>query len=290
MTCSPKLSAFLKVGFAFFIWSLSGPILNLSSFSAIQTIWGISILAVIYLLFYSFFNSKISELKVVKLNMVLLIFLLASGLSGVLWLQSLTLVPIAQAVLLYSVVPIFTFVLGFLFLKEGLQLAKAFALTLGIVGVTIILLGDFGKLTVGTKFFFGTVAILAAAFLNAIQAVIAKKLSLNYPTWITVLLIMLAQVVIATPFAFSQKWEITPFAVSGVIFLSIFSSIVAFFFYVNGFKILKSSTVTLAGYLEPFLAAIWGYLFLRQIVTANIFLGGILILASGYIAVRSEER
>jgi drug/metabolite transporter (DMT)-like permease len=191
---------------------------------------------------------------------------------------------------LYSVVPLFTFILGFSFLKEGAQATKIFALFLGTFGVAIILSGDFGKLALETKFFLGVVAVLTAAFLTATQAVIAKKFSLNYPTWITVLLIMFAQVVIATPFAFSQKWQVSLFAVGSVIFLSIFSSIIAFFFYVGGFKILKSSTVTLVGYIEPFLAAIWGYLFLQQVIKANIIFGGILVLVSGYIAIRSEEK
>lgn len=285
-----KIVTFIKVGIAFFIWSLLGPILNLSSFTAIQIVWGISILACVYLILYSYFHSKFAELKVVKWDLILLIFLLASGLSGVLWFQSLILLPIGQAVLLYSVVPLFTFILGFLFLKEGAEITKAIALIIGILGVVVILSNDLGRFTLGTKFFFGVVAVLSAAFLTATQAIIAKKFSLHLPTWITVLLIMFAQTIIATPFAFSQEWQVTQFAIGSTIFLSIASSIIAFFFYVDGFKFLKSSTVTLVGYIEPLLAAIWGYLFLQQVLTINIALGGLLVLVAGYVTIRSEEK
>lgn len=281
--------AFLKVVFAFFVWSLLGPILNLSSFTATQNIWLISVLACLYLLIYAGYKKRVSQLGTVKLSFSLIIFLIASGLSGVLWLQSLTLIPIAKAVLLYQVVPFFTFILGYLFLKEGLQGLKILAILLGFVGVAIILSKDLNSFSLANKLFFGVIAVLSAAFLTATQAVIAKRLSFHYPTWVTVLLIMVAQTIVATPFAFSQSFKITPFALAGVLFLSLFSSILAFFFYVNGFKFLKSSTVTLVGYIEPFLVAVWGHIFLQQTPALNVLLGGSLILAAGYLSIRSEE-
>lgn len=284
------ITAFIKVGFSFFVWSLLGPILNLSSFTVFQTIWGASIFALIYLVFYACFTKRFTQLKIIRLDLKLLLFLLSSGLSGVLWFYSLTLLPIAQAVLLYSIVPLLTFVLAFFFLKEALQNAKIISLLLGISGVGIILASNLGKLSFGDIFFFGVVTVLIAASLTAIQAIITKKLSINYPSWVTVLLIMLSQAIITTPLAFTHGWSITPFAFGSTIFLGIFSSIIAFYFYVDGFRVLHSSTVTLAGYLEPLLAAIWGYFFLHQILTITIALGGMLILVAGYIAVRSEEK
>src|SRR2546426_9574492 len=126
-----RIIAFLKVGFAFFVWSLLGPILNLSPFSVIQTVWGASILAALYLVLFAFFTKKIIQLKIIKLDIKMLLFLFSSGLSGVLWFYSLTLMPIAQAVLLYSVVPLLTFVLALLFLNEELQITKIISLILG---------------------------------------------------------------------------------------------------------------------------------------------------------------
>jgi drug/metabolite transporter (DMT)-like permease len=285
-----NITASIKVFFSFFIWSLLGPILNLSSFTVFQTIWGASVLATLYLILYAYFSKKFAQLKIIKLDLKLLLFLVSSGLSGVLWFYSLTLMPIAQAVLLYSTVPLLTFVLAFFFLKESLQVLKIISLLIGIVGVGIILATNLGKLSFSGIFFFGVVSVLIAASLTAVQAIITKKLSIQYKSWTTVLLIMLSQAIITTPFAFTHQFFITPFAIDSTIFLSIFSSIFAFFFYVDGFRVFRSSTVTLAGYIEPFLAAIWGYFFLHQILTITIALGGILILAAGYIAVRSEER
>lgn len=282
--------AFLKITFAFFVWSLLGPILNLSSFTATQNLWFISILACFYLLIYAWSKRIINNLQTIKINSSSIIFLIASGLSGVLWLQSLTLIPIAKAVLLYQIVPFFTFLLGYLFLKEGLQRLKIFAILLGFAGVAIILSKDLNSFSLDNKLFLGIMAVLSAAFLTATQAVITKKFSFHYPTWVTVFLVMIAQTMVATPFAFSQSFEVTPFAVGGVLFLSFFSSIIAFFFYVDGFKFLKSSTVTLVGYIEPFLAVVWGYIFLQQTLAFNVVLGGSLILTAGYLSIKSEEK
>lgn len=267
-----------------------GPILNISSFTAVQNIFGISALACIFLIINSLLKKNLRKLLKVKLDIILFLFLFSSGVSGVLWLYALTLVPIGQAVLLYSTIPLFTLILGLIFLGEKIYTSQILSIFLGILGVWIILSQDFGKLIIDNNFLIGVIFVLLAAFLTAVQTVIAKKFSLNYPIWITILLIMLSQAVISAPFAFSSSWNFSMFALFGILFLSIFGSIVAFFFYVDALKLLRSSSVTLVGYIEPPLASIWGYFFLLQILPLTVFLGGILVLIAGYITVRSEEK
>lgn len=282
---SKQNSAFIKVGLSFFFWSLLGPILNLSSFTAYQSIWLISVLPIVYLLFYAGFSKKVGNLKKIKLNLPFLLFMLASGFSGVLWLYSLILLPIANAVFLYSSAPIFTLLLSMIFLKEKALGTRLFAIFLGITGIGILLSGDL----IGFSLSVGSILVLTSAFLTASQAVISKKSFLHYPTWVTVLLIMISQAIIISPFALSSSWRFNEFSLIGALFLSIFSSIVAFIFYVDGLRVLKASTVTLVGYIEPFLAGLWGYLFLDQSLTFKIVIGGVFILIAGYLTTKSER-
>jgi len=280
---------FFTVGISFFIWSLLGPILNTSSFTPLQTIWGQSIFACIYILIYAYATKNLKELKKIKQNKLLIVFLISSSFSGVLWLQSLTMLPIAQAVLLYSVVPLFTFIFSLFFFRERFNGILAFALILGFMGVLSILTPDLGSFSIKGKLL-GSITVLLAASLTSIQTIIAKKFHINYPVWITIFLIMAAQTIVALPFAFAHVWQFTPFAITSTLFLSFFSAIIAFFFYVNALHLLSASTVTLVGYIEPVFATVWGYTFLHQQLTFNIFIGGALILVAGYLTIRSEER
>ncbi len=279
-------TVFVKVGLSFFFWSLLGPIFNLSSFTAYQNIWLISFLPIVYILSYAVIFGKIGILKQIRINGPFLLFMLTSGFSGVLWLYSLTLLPIANAVFLYSSAPVFTLLLSILFIKEKIYSIRLFAIFLGIVGI-VVLLSENLK---GFSLSIGSIVVLISALLTASQALVSKKYFLHYPTWVTVLLIMISQAIITFPFALSHSWKSNELSLIGALFLSIFSSIIAFIFYVDGLRVLKASTVTLVGYIEPFLAGLWGYLFLQQFLSSRIILGGVLILIAGYFTVRSENK
>ena len=50
MSMDKKVTGFIKAGFAYFIWSLLGPFLNLSSFTPMQNIWLLSIFGLLIIL------------------------------------------------------------------------------------------------------------------------------------------------------------------------------------------------------------------------------------------------
>lgn len=287
---SIKTSAFFKVGIAFFIWSLLGPILNLSKLDAFQNLFILSIIPCLAIVGYDYFSNELKSFKNLKVNNGVIAFLLLSGLNGVFLFNGLTLMPIAQAFLLLSTGPLFTFLIEVMFLKEKILKSLIISLLVGFAGVYIVLSRDIGVLSlVKNSYFLGVALILGAAICYSSRSVILKKHSFNWPIHMSIFLILISQAIFSAPYAFTNTWTFTFFEIWTVIFLLIFSSVVAFIFYIEAFKKLRSSSINMMGYSQPFLAAIWGYLFLSQAVTSNVVLGGLMIVAAGYFVVKTKE-
>ena len=285
-----KTLAFLKAGAAFFIWSLLGPILNLSKLNPFQNLFILSVLPCLVIIIYDYFSNDLKNFKKLKINKTVLLFLLLSGLNGIFFFKAMTLIPIAQAFLLLSTAPLFTFVIEVFLLKEKVLKSLIFSLLLGFVGVYIVLSRDIGAFSLfKSSYFLGIALILGSALVYASRSVILKRHSFNWPTNVSIFLILISQAVFSAPFAFSSNWTFTSFEILTVVFLLIFSSILAFVFYIEAFKKLRSSSVNLMGYTQPFLGAIWGFLFLNQAITVNVALGGLMIIVAGYIIVKTKE-
>lgn len=287
---NPKRAALVKTACAFLIWSLFGPILNLSSLSVHQNIWGVSVVGLLAITLLVTRSGVWKDIRKVRVTKGLLIFLVASGISGILWLTALTIVPIGQATLLWTTIPLATLLLAAVVLKERITLMKVYALMAGFFGVVVIVWANVGAFRLNTSLTTGLIFIFIAVFLKACQAVLAKHFSLTYPAWVTTWLIIASQAVFTTPMALMTPWaNTTLFSLVSVVMLGILSAW-AFFLFIGGFSRLSSSSVTMVGYIEPLLAATWGHLFLHQGISAWIIAGGAFILLAGYLLSKSESK
>lgn len=281
-----KTTTFFKVAIAYFIWSLLGPILNLSSFTPFQNIFLADLVVAITLLLVPKFRKEIIHTGTNLFSKNTLIFTLAAGFAGVIWLKALTLLPIAQAVLLYSSLPFFAFLLEVTHLKEKFNAKRLLALVGGLCGVILILVGGLSL----HSMLIGVVAVLIAAFLQAVAGVFNKKMSKSYSITTIIMFNMIGQIAISLPLAFSTHWHVTFFSLAMMLFLGFIATLLGYYLYVGAFSHLKTSSIMLVGYIEPFFAAIWGYLFLHQILSPLVAFGGAIILAAGYLMVRLEQK
>lgn len=87
------------------------------------------------------------------------------------WLAALTMIPLAQLVAIEFTAPIWTAILAVTFLGERMTLAKVTAITLGLVGVLVIVRPGVDN------FDLGQVVVLGAAFAFAISYTMTKSLT-----------------------------------------------------------------------------------------------------------------
>lgn len=275
----------LKVVFAFTIWSSLGLFLNKSTFTPIQNLFNNALIALTLTLSISYFKNKLRDFKKVNLSDPFLwLLFFTQGLGGIVWFKALTLMDIGPAVLIHDLGPVLTAVLAPIIIKEPNPKKIYLALPLGFLGLFLVL-GAKG-FNLQTFLSLGAVLAFLSAIAFALIGVANRKLTKRYSLSFIIFWAMVAQVLLTSPLAFSQPWRVTHYSILISLFLGVFSSTLAMYLFVGGFKSLPAVTVNFLGYIEPVLATLWGALFLSQSITLLTVLGGTLILYAGYLVVR----
>ena len=282
-----NFSLYLKVIFSFVIFSFFGVVLNVSSFTALQNIFLMGFLGSIWMLCVMAYKKQLSEFTRLSLGFPLLMFAIMSGLIPFFWLQSLTLIPVAQALFLLSSIPIVALLFEILVFKQKAKASRVVAIFIGILGIAILLSG--GLATGGQFLSKGSIFVLIAVFFIVLQGFSIKKLGGSLSREIIIFVTVAAPALSTFLFAFQKPWHIDAISIGGALFLSIFPAIVAFYFYSEGLARLHVSTVRLIGYIEVFLGTLWGVILLSQPLLPVTIVGGILILLASYLAIKSGE-
>lgn len=194
---------------------------------------------------------------------------------------------IANAVLTHYTAPVVVAFLAPIFLKERLTIKIFAAIAFSTAGLWIMLnisLSEFlSLLLAGDKNTAGILAGLMSGFAYGILIIIFRFFAQNYnPIVITfsqnivIAFILLPFIEIPVNFT-SALWA---FAVMGVI-----HSTVAPILYFRGMREVTANKSAILGYLEPVCAIILGILFLNEVITYKIVIGGMMIIFSGYLTV-----
>ncbi len=181
--------------------------------------------------------------------------------------------------LLNATVPMFSAMVAWLWLRESLNLVGIAGLLLGFAGVAILTTPEGGDYR---TVLLPSLAVLLATALYALGSCYTKLYLQSYPApavtagcQFFAALFMLVPGVIMWP-------DAVPSFVSWVsaLALGVFCTAMAWMIF---FHLLKSAGVNntvVVTYLIPVFSILWGGLFLDEIVTANMLLGGVLILCS----------
>jgi drug/metabolite transporter (DMT)-like permease len=160
------------------------------------------------------------------------------------------------------------------------------ALLISLAGLVLILFPQ--ELTFKNSHFAGLLLGTASAVLFASEIIAKKKLALKHKgdvvtVWFFSLSILLL-VFFASPESVSemniQNW--LTLLVYGIITSTGIS------LFISGTKETKAQHIGVLSYLEPLGAIIWGILLLSEGLTIFTFLGGTMILSSGYLIIRQN--
>ena len=193
--------------------------------------------------------------------------------------------------LLLSVAPILALILSHFFTKEDkFTYRKFFAIIIGLIGVIFILdldLKNFFNPTLNnSENFLPKVAVIISAFGYVISSILAFKIkNINIVSLTTFVTIFAA--LISLPFLIfyqSNNFTLNSFnSFYPLLYLGLFPTAIAFL--LRFYLISKAGPIFLSyvAYLIPVFAIIWGYIFLKETISFNIFLGVCFVLAGVYI-------
>ena len=194
-------------------------------------------------------------------------------------------------------IPILSVLLGWLFLKEKIYLANLLGVILGGIGAFIIL--GFPQFIAGTKSLenlFGNVLIILASISWVIGSAISKKILTKYSSLIVTAIafgVGTITMVIPTIVEYIQNpaWptQITIVGILGLIFMTMLSSISAYFLFEWGLSKTPMGMANLFQYVEPLAATTLAVYFLDERISTYFIIGTIFIMFGGYLGTLTKE-
>ena len=210
--------------------------------------------------------------------------LAASALNAVrlyLYLVAFIFTSIGNATILFYTYPIFTAILGYIFLKEKLKLQQWIFLFIAFTGLII---AYFDKpMNFEDADFVGMLAALISGAIYAGVVVIFKSQSQNYSSTEMVFHQNFVGLFCFLPFFIIEFPVIETRDIGICLFYTFLIGFVVFKLFFMGLHYLKASIASSIMYLEIVSAIVLSYLFLGEQLSVNMVIGGSLIVISSFM-------
>lgn len=187
--------------------------------------------------------------------------------------------------------PAFMVIFARLLLKEKITLRKGLSIFLATIGVLCIVgIGDFGK-----GYQLGGLVLGIAALSWALMSVLIKLIPSNYSQLVVTTYAILIATVIITPSVVSQidttqiHTLLQPAIWSGILYIGIVSTAVAFFLWNKGLQMVDAARGGLYFFFQPMAGTLLGWLFLGEHVGFSFWIGSILILSGVLLVVKENS-
>lgn len=185
------------------------------------------------------------------------------------------------AFLFYSSFTIFAYILGMMFFKEKMDRYKVLSLVLSFAGMLLIFTFSFSWLLLLPMF----LAVFNGVTSGA-EVVFSKKISGKYSNaQINALMFgTIAVTHLILSFLLGEKMDVGLLTTSlPVLLLFVLAAIVGMATVIAGFKYVEPSIGAVVGLMEIVFSVILGYYFLSESLSANVLLGGFLILVASLL-------
>jgi drug/metabolite transporter (DMT)-like permease len=288
-----KLTAAFYATMSISFWGVSfvstkAVLVKLDPFSLLVLRFGIGTIFLLFLLLIQR-NRLLISIKYVPHLMVLGI--LGVFVHQVLQATALLTINASSAGWLISFSPIFTVILSILFLHERLSINKAVGMLLAIIGVLIVTTTRSGQ-SFQIVLNIGFLLMLLSTLNWAVYSVLLKSLKIPYSPLLITFYMSLLGLVLTSPFIIRNRgWEslslLSYTEWAHLLFLGVFVSGMAYWFWGKALKVLEASKVSMFLYLEPITTLIAAVLLLHEKVFLISASGGIIIII-GVIIVNGQ--
>ncbi|WP_267894124.1 DMT family transporter [Thermodesulfobium acidiphilum] len=241
----------------------------------------------ILFIYLYFFNRK--HILIDKSDILYFLILGIFGMSTMqlFYLMAIKYTNVSTAVFLQYTSPVLMALYLYFFEKNLISIPKVMAISLSLIGGACFAANMAETSLKFQGFFYGILAALGMAFISVYGRKSLKKYSpltlILYSSGFAAIFIN-----IITPF------DITIFSLSKstwliLVYFSIFSTLIPYFLYFKGVSIISPTNAGITACLEPFIASIVAFFWLKENLTTLQIIGGILIV-SGVITLQKFDR
>jgi len=188
---------------------------------------------------------------------------------------------IANAVLTHYTAPVIVAFLAVFFLKERLTKTIIAAILLASAGLVIMLNG----LSVAEGQTVGIVSGLISGVAYAFIVIFGRLYARQYRPIMLTVVVNATIVLLLAPFIA----EVPAGEIRNVLIMGIVHGTIAPILYYRGLQEVSATRTAVLGYLEPVCAILLSMVFLHEIPGLHSLFGGILIVCSGYLTIKTEQ-
>lgn len=211
---------------------------------------------------------------------------LSSVANNVTYFYSLAHTTISNAVFTHYTAPLFVAVLAPFLIAERLQKATLVSLPLATTGMVLIVLSG-GGLRLGSEDAAGIIAGTVSGVAYAFIIIYSRKLSRMLLHHKAVIVLLWITAAATAPAAVLTDYHLD--ARNGILLLAtgVFHSTAAPLLYFSALRRVIAQHAAVLGYIEPLAAVPLAFFFLAETPSPAALIGGLMILVSGYLVVRS---
>lgn len=206
----------------------------------------------------------------------------------------------AKACMIYSISPFLTALISFFLLNEKITKKKLIGLILGILGlISTTNIKTSEEITINNFFFFSMaeISLILSVIFSVIGWILLKKiikLGYSYITANAVSMSIGGILTLIHSYLSGENWNPMPIIeyknfIYYTILTCLISNIICYNLFGYLLKFFSTTFMTFAGLVTPFFASLFGFLFLKEIITLN-FVIAISLFFLGLIIFYKEEK
>ena len=277
------------VAFAIFLWSSLGVVVRIAEVDVQYLIFYSNFLSLFFIGPIVYRRRKTLALPRGKTALGVIALGPVTLLNTFMFLYALKHTTIANAQMTHYIAPVVVAVLAAIFLKERFTVRIFLAIAISSTGLWILLgmtpsdmLAGFNN---GDANVMGLIAGLISGVAYALLVVIVRAVAPRLDPLLIVLAQNVMMCLLLLPFIKEFPLNIAwVFVLSGIL-----HSTIAPLVYVNSLRTVQANVAAILGYIEPVSAILLAFLILGEIPAISSVYGGVLILFSGYMLIRSTS-
>lgn len=202
-----------------------------------------------------------------------------------------------NASVLTLVIPMLSVLFGWWFLKEKVFLINLLGIVMGLLGALVIVgVPQLFTGGISSQIMTGNILIILASLAWVMGTIVSKKILSRYSFLvITAIAFLVGTVTFFIPASFeyiqNPAWisEVTVLGLLGLAFMTLLSSISAYFLFEWGLSKTSVIIADLFQYIEPFVATALAVIVLGERLSASFLTGGVLVAVGAYLGTMAKE-
>jgi drug/metabolite transporter (DMT)-like permease len=225
-----------------------------------------------------------------------LLFILAGGIGIAIYFYfentGIKYISASPAALIIAAIPIFTLIFEALIYKRPVKAMDTLAIIVSIIGVMLIVdikIGEF--FSSGESF--GYVMMIGAVASWIVYSMASKPLFKRY-SYLTIIFYQffysMPFFLIAMPFESNQWHLLGPVGIAHLIFLSLFASVLGFYYYAKAMDLLGVTESSVFINFLPIVTIVFSYFYMGQIISIKQLIGGLFVMLSVTVTTLHEKK